>query len=289
MSDFHFPSFNNIAFKQVPQHEDCESLSSELKEVESLQSCSRCSRSSRVYPVVIACIALATAAILGALFGGRLFLGTDRLCIERVSKYSPLLHDLDISLSNRHFNGSLMHENVYRQPGSPEVDAAWEALGVDYRAAVVPSSLAAKSGLLKSQVQVSPQHGGGYLANVEGLHHLHCLNLLRQGLYFNYPYYAAKGAGAFKNDADILRFHVTHCLDILRQQLMCTVDIGVLGQVWWNREVPTAFPDFNTQHTCRNFDAVREWAEKHQAPKVEDLPLDYLLPPKIEDVLESMP
>lgn len=172
----------------------------------------------------------------------------------------------------------------------------------------MPSSLAAKSGLLESQVQVSPQHGGGYLANVEGLHHLHCLNLLRQGLYFNYPYYAAKGAGAFRNDADILRFHVSeyflslkcsikhrlttaiaHCLDILRQQLMCTVDIGVLGQVWWNKEVPTAFPDFNTQHTCRNFEDVREWAEKHQAPKVEDLPPDYLLPPKSEDVLETMP
>jgi hypothetical protein len=24
-----------------------------------------------------------------------------------------------------------MHENIYRRPGSPEVDAAWEALGVD--------------------------------------------------------------------------------------------------------------------------------------------------------------
>lgn len=25
--------------------------------------------------------------------------------------------------------------------------------------------------------------------------------------------------------------HVSHCVGILRQQLMCTVDIGVLGQV----------------------------------------------------------
>jgi len=39
-----------------------------------------------------------------------------------------------------------------------------------------------------------------------------------------------------------------HCLDILRQQLMCTVDIGVLGQIWWNKESPTAYPDFNTRH-----------------------------------------
>jgi hypothetical protein len=73
----------------------------------------------------------------------------------------------------------------------------------------VPTSLAARSGLLESQVQVSPKHGGGYLANVEGLHHLHCLNLLRQSLYFNFDYYSAKGSGAFSNDADVLRFHVS--------------------------------------------------------------------------------
>lgn len=28
------------------------------------------------------------------------------------------------------FNGSFMHENVYRQGAGPEVDEAWEALGV---------------------------------------------------------------------------------------------------------------------------------------------------------------
>lgn len=29
------------------------------------------------------------------------------------------------------FNGSILHENVYRQDAGAEVDAAWEALGVD--------------------------------------------------------------------------------------------------------------------------------------------------------------
>ena len=69
---------------------------------------------------------------------------------------------------------------------------------------------------------------------------------------------------------------------------MCNVDIGVLGQVWWNKISPIAFPDFNTEHKCRNYAAVRQWAEEHQAP--EELPPDYLMPPKSEeDVLESMP
>ena len=50
---------------------------------------------------------------------------------------------------------------------------------------------------------------------------------------------------------------------------MCTVDVGVLGQVWVqneNDEYPRAFVDFNTKHRCRDFAAVREWAEAHQLP-----------------------
>jgi hypothetical protein len=69
---------------------------------------------------------------------------------------------------------------------------------------------------------------------------------------------------------------------------MCTVDVGVLGQVWWNKEHPTAYPDFNTQHMCRNFEDVRKWAEAHQAP--EDVPEDYLMNPRtMEDISEAIP
>jgi hypothetical protein len=68
---------------------------------------------------------------------------------------------------------------------------------------------------------------------------------------------------------------------------MCTVDIGVLGQVWWNKEKPQAYPDFNTVHKCRNFDGVRQWAEDHQAP--HDVPPDYLKPPADRNVYENIP
>jgi len=78
-----------------------------------------------------------------------------------------------------------------------------------------------------------------------------------------------------------------HCLDIIRQQLMCHVDTGVLGQIWWNQERPQAYPDFNTAHQCRNFESVRRWAEMHQAPV--DVEVDYLARPVREDVLESIP
>lgn len=89
------------------------------------------------------------------------------------------------------FNGSFLHENVYRQSASPEVDNAWEALGVNCRASelsvrslltrsldrsiVVRPEEAEQSGLRHDQVKISQAYGGGYPANVEGLHHLHCL------------------------------------------------------------------------------------------------------------------
>jgi hypothetical protein len=71
---------------------------------------------------------------------------------------------------------------------------------------------------------------------------------------------------------------------------MCTVDIGVLGQVWWKgpEGQPEAFVDFNTQHVCRNFDAVRQWAEERQMPEVT--PDDWIpLPPAGTKILDSIP
>jgi hypothetical protein len=59
----------------------------------------------------------------------------------------------------------------------------------------------------------------------------------------------------------------------VRQRLMCTVDTDVFGSVWVNRTNPSPFVDFNTKHVCKNFDAVRDWAERHQIPK--DLPQDF--------------
>ena len=86
---------------------------------------------------------------------------------------------------------------------------------------------------------------------------------------------------------------IAHCLDILRQQLMCTVDVGVLGQVWFQpneNKPPGAFVDFNTMHKCRNFDAIRNWAEKHQLPEVEKIPADFLESPKKGDrIYHSVP
>lgn len=47
--------------------------------------------------------------------------------------------------------------------------------GSQDRPIVVPLEEAEKTGLRRDQVRVEDLHGGGFVANVEGLHHLHCL------------------------------------------------------------------------------------------------------------------
>jgi hypothetical protein len=54
----------------------------------------------------------------------------DRITDETPS-LAPVLRETKLEYSVVSFNGTFMHEDIYRQTGSPEVDAAWEALGVD--------------------------------------------------------------------------------------------------------------------------------------------------------------
>ncbi|KAH0392815.1 hypothetical protein KCU89_g13067, partial [Aureobasidium melanogenum] len=128
--------------------------------------------------------------------------------MAKVEQRSPLIPDVTLAFHEQQFNGSLLKENIYRRNASEEVDEAWQALGIDYRSVVIPAALASRAGIAEDQVKVSSEYGGGFVANVEGLHQLHCLNLLRQSLWFNYEYYARKGQGAFKNSDYILQKHV---------------------------------------------------------------------------------
>ncbi|CAI6092891.1 unnamed protein product [Clonostachys chloroleuca] len=189
----------------------------------------------------------------------------DQTCASHTTSWSPLLRDTSITYRTHTFDGSFMDENIYRQQGSPEVDAAWEALGVDSRAGIISREDGLASGLDSS------------------------FNLLRKSLYFNYDHYKVLGQHAFKNEEPILRRHVTHCLDTIRQVLMCNVDTAVLGQVWANPNNPKAFPDFNTKHVCKNYESVRKWAESIQAPPYDQVPEDFLETPRSEDILLAIP
>ena len=43
----------------------------------------------------------------------------------------PVLEDIDMKFHSVRFNGTFLHENIFRQDASPEVDSAWKSLGAD--------------------------------------------------------------------------------------------------------------------------------------------------------------
>lgn len=217
------------------------------------------------------------------------------------------------------------------------------------RGFALPASEAAKSGIRPDQVQIQEKYGGGFPANVEGLHHLHCLVSILSIFSNSCPYHNSSNAYlscrilfgnhyitimtitmpkakehlwtriTLSNTTSVRipshphpllypispsLFHLpslsspntqltsflpkAHCLDIVRQQLMCTIDTGALGQVWWDTSSPKAFVDFNTVHQCKNFDAIRQWAFENQMP--EHVPKDFIRPPREGDlVYEEIP
>ena len=70
--------------------------------------------------------------------------------------------------------------------------------------------------------------------------------------------------------------------------------MGVLGQVWWqpeNEPEPVPFVDFNTKHRCRDYDAVRGWAEAHQLPPETEVDMErfYEKPEAGDTVLREIP
>lgn len=130
----------------------------------------------------------------------------------------------------------------------------------------VPKDRASYYGLDPGHAQYLESQGGGYPVLFEFEHHLHCVNLLRQSLHWNYDYYTARGEGPFVNTPDIVKTHVNHCVDILRQVIMCQPDTGVFGQ-YWVEETGEPFVDFRTNHKCKNFEDLRDWVMKNQISK----------------------
>lgn len=158
---------------------------------------------------------------------------------------APVLRDVNVNYETRLFNGSFMKENIYRRPGSTEVDQAWEDLGVDCKRLdsdarvtsltldIVRSSrnyfirrrfsqwteafICSESGQVWRRVPRQRRRNASFTLPSEPhlppskypqLTHL-VQNLLRKSLYFNYDHYKQLGKHEFINEEIILRPHIS--------------------------------------------------------------------------------
>ena len=78
---------------------------------------------------------------------------------------------------------------IYRQEPSPEVDKAWEAISQIEYFGVTAHDIRRAGKDPDTAVEIPSEWGLGsdlYLVELDGQHHLHCLNAVRQYAYFDY-------------------------------------------------------------------------------------------------------
>lgn len=139
---------------------------------------------------------------------------------------------------------------VYVGTPSPELDATWNALVKD--SFFLLSDDEARDAWGPDYEKWWVDERGGYLAGVEALHALNCLNHLRQSL--DPEYYPHQTLGGTE-------WHHDYCIDHLRQMVMCHGDLTPVP----SRYVPQIrqfYVNTDQAHTCRNFDAIRSYVTR---------------------------
>ncbi|KAK1994586.1 hypothetical protein LX36DRAFT_683582 [Colletotrichum falcatum] len=102
---------------------------------------------------------------------------------------------------------------------------------------------------------------GFYFTGLEVFHSLHCLNRLRQALYPDYYDVFADPHDPSRED------HIGHCINHLRQAIQCHSDLTPME---WKVVGNKLILHTATQHTCRDFNKINEWASKRQT-RFEDI------------------
>lgn len=70
------------------------------------------------------------------------------------------------------------------------------------------------------------------------------------------------------NITDLNMNHLDHCIDSMRQSFMCSADISPI--FWkWDEEKHRSIGQLEVFHTCRDYNAIREWAIEHEAKQFD--------------------
>lgn len=110
-----------------------------------------------------------------------------------------------------------------------------------------------------------PGDPGQYVISLNVFHQLHCSNQIRRRIYLS-PDEISVADSSTSPDSMLELSHIEHCIDNLRQSLMCSADVTPLSWIWvpGNEEEEIQAKVYaEVAHTCRDFDAIVEWAREH--------------------------
>jgi hypothetical protein len=174
-------------------------------------------------------------------------------------------------------------ESIYRRDPSPEVDEAWAHLS-DVAVLTVTEQQIRDLGKDPRNAVKAPEswgHGSdAYLVHLDGIHLIHCLNMLRKGIFNNYEYYHPNGTDFFWHS------HMSHCVDAIRNRLMCQPSVELMTYNWVEGQ-RKPFPDFTTTGQCWDFEQLQKWQEKHKVSSMSQEKWNALRIPEDDKPLPS--
>ncbi|KAG2143189.1 hypothetical protein BD769DRAFT_1772242 [Suillus cothurnatus] len=182
--------------------------------------------------------------------------------IDDVVLYSPANEAVE-SIGIIRFNGTLGTPSIYRGPPSPEINAAWDRISLNAFTVRMTLEQLLRTGEKPSpsMVRYPDEYGGGYMASVEVIHQLHCIDMLRRASWGEHD---NSTSHEFHESPEVFwRIHLDHCIEMLRQNLMCRGDVTMLTYDWV-KGMDGPLPNFNTPHQCRNFEKILNWVDEHR-------------------------
>ena len=182
-------------------------------------------------------------------------------------------------------NASLMPEDspsIFRQDPSPEVDKEWRRI-TEFGYLIITGDDIRRMGQDPANaVKASPEWGFGhedrYISQIDVFHQMHCVDVLRQALYFNHDYYFTSAVNDTEKLNPIHHAHIGHCLHVITENIMCSGVVDVFPFMWVEGS-RRPFPDFNINHKCRDFEALLEFQIKNTVPDTNKK-ANYMVRPK---------
>ncbi|KAL4962565.1 oxidase ustYa family protein [Aspergillus stella-maris] len=187
--------------------------------------------------------------------------------LRPVSWWSPVLDDIEVPRHEAMLNGTLFalpEISIAREEPGPENDERWHQFE-KVLTHVVSREEIIKLGKNPDTVSRFDNEywymgDNAYMVQLDVMHQIHCLNLLRKAAFEPYPNY--KPTPPLDTKDKHWWIHLGHCTDILLQNIQCNANTEVLTLNWVEDRHPP-WPDFSINRKCGDWEALVQWQRDH--------------------------
>ncbi|KAJ1716087.1 hypothetical protein NYO67_1845 [Aspergillus flavus] len=197
---------------------------------------------------------------------------------------APILDAIEIPTYETTLNGTFFAKpevSIAREEPGPENDADWEQYET------IRTHIVSREDILRlgkdpdTVMRFDNDYWGfgddAYMVQLDVMHQIHCLNMLRKAAFHDYPGYVPTGAHTDANNTHASRWtHLGHCVDILLQNIQCNANTEVITLAWVEGRTQP-WPDFSVNRKCRDFEAIYKWQLENSvdAGKFDRMPIPH--------------